>query len=208
MGKKAILILASSFMLLSCGGSNSSVPADKSVISEEPSTSAKQESAAAVSSSKTDTPVSEIDWFADWSVEERSEYEYVKYSIQIGGNIQSIPDRFWNPEAAYDKQCLVADEDDHNLYRITIELDAGDSVLFFFDYSWSTVLDFDDVDWDHNPELKDVDSYVSDSFTGEDVSNKFTEIHILKKAKYTFVYDAFGVTLSGMKTGLALQNIE
>ena len=202
MDKRILLIVASSLMLLSCGNNSSSASADPGTQSES-SSSAQEPSSSAGSVDPYDDP------FADWTPEDRSgDYSYEAYSIQIGGAIKSIPDRFWNPEAAYEKQCFVASEDDHNHYELSIDLDEGDAVLFFFDFSWSSVLDFDDIDWDYNPEIKDVDSYVSDSFEGEDVSSKFTEIHILKKAKYTFTFDAFGMVLDGMKSGMALSSVE
>ena len=205
MDKKILLIVASSLMLFSCGNASSSTSADTGKQTETSSSTGGQEQSTSISSES----VSYDDPFADWTPEDRSDdYSYEAYSIQIGGDIKSIPDRFWNPEAAYEKQCFAATEDDHNLYELTIDLDEGDTVLFFFDFSWLSVLDFDDIDWNVNPDIKDVDSYVSDRFEGEDVSSKFTEIHILKKARFTFTFDAFGVVLGGMKSGMALASVE
>ncbi len=127
--------------------------------------------------------------------------------IQIGGDIAKFPERLWNPEAALDTMCFLRSSDDKNRYDYTIELEEGDIVLFFFDYSWDEVIDYDGVEWDYESSITDVGSYVSDQFEGEDVSKKKVEIRIQKTATFTFSYFALGKLNNGMKTGMALTGL-
>jgi len=200
MKNRMLLLLMPALMLASCGGSSSSSQQAATTSSEPVQSSSKTSMATATE------PDSYEDPFADYSFAEIS-VEQEELEIQIGGQLQNAPTRIWNPEAATDDLCFEVNANDHNRYDITYDFKAGDVFLFFFYYSWDTVIGFDGVDWDFEPSIVGLDAFVTDAFEGDDILPKQQQIYILKDVTLTFSYFVFGAMLQDMTTGMALTGL-